>query len=186
MRVLAIAASAVVTVAMIGEVAAHEFPARRQIVAQADADKAMFLITWTSARGPQGSQMVARALWGRRGKRRQAALEALASREAIAGLEIFADGSAVEPSSIEVKVHLDTRQPVRLVAVVLVTVARKGAQKISIRNKSSVATRLMWTAPKGAARGPDRPRKWLPGRRTLTLTWTPTDVSKARMRSRRH
>jgi hypothetical protein len=172
-------------VASVAEAPAHEIPARRQVVAQADADRAMFLVTWASARGPQGSQLIARALWGRRGDRRQVAVEALASREALSGLEILADGVAVKPSSIEVKVRIDARQPARLVAAVLVTVDRDGARTITVRNRSAVSTRLMWTSPGRAATGPDQPRAWLPGRRTLTLTWTRPDVSQASMRPRR-
>lgn len=174
-----------VLAALAAEAGAHEIPARRQVVAQADAGKAMFLITWTSARGPQGSQLIARALWGRRGARRQAALEALAAREALDGLEILADGAPVEPASIEVKVNVDARRPARIVAAVLVTVPRASARAVTVRNRSTMSTRLMWISSDRAALGPDQPRRWLPGRRALTLTWKPADVPQPPSRPRR-
>ena len=170
--------------ALAAEASAHEIPARRQVVVQAEADRAMILVTWTSARGPQGSQLIARALWGRRGERGRAALEALAAREALDGLEILAGGRPVEPTSIEVKVNVDPRRPARIVAAVLVTVPRVAARAITVRSTSPMSTRLMWTSPDRAARGPDRAQRWLPGRRSLTLTWNPAHASSSPLRQR--
>jgi hypothetical protein len=162
-----------------GEGAAHDSPERRQIIAQAEADAAVFLVAWTSARSPQGSQLLGRALWGRRAPRARVALEALAAREALASLEIRRDGAPVSftgsGARIDVEVKIDPRPPARVVAAVLITVPRRGAAAISLRDRSAERSRLMWIdRADGLVAGPDRPDRWLPGRRSLTLTWKPS------------
>lgn len=174
-RSAAAVASFAVLVGLASSGDAHIIPPRRAVTVEADADGVALLVAWTSERGPQGSELLARATWGRRGARARAAIRAMAAAEALEGLEILADGRPVKPSETRVKVRIETKQPARLVAVVLITVPRRGAHHLTLRDTSQMQSRLMWTdRSDGRASGPGKPGRWLAGRRHLTLTWTPS------------
>lgn len=173
-RPLAAAAALAALAAFAPSGAAHIIPPRRAVTVEADADGVALLVAWTSERGPQGSELLARATWGRRGPRARSAIRALAAAEALEGLEILADGRPVKPTETHVKVRVETREPARLVAVVLITVPRRGAHHLTLRDTSQMQSRLMWTdRSRGRASGPGKPGRWLAGRRHLTLTWNP-------------
>ncbi len=154
----------------------HSVPPRRTVTVQAEKAGAAVLVTWTSARGPQGAQMLGRAAWGR-SARATDALRALASAEALRGLEFETGGVPVSPKSAKIKVRVDTgnsSDPPRIVCVVLLSFEskRKFKSELVVRSVGRVETGIRWIDKSvGRARSTQAAGKWLGPRRTLRLSW---------------
>ncbi len=153
---------------------AHTVPARRSVTVQAESGEAAVLVTWTSARGPQGSQLLLRAAWGRSGRARDA-MRSLAATEALRGLLFLVDGNVAIPKTTEVKVRVDQKQPVRVFAAVLVTISVPAGSSLSVSRKSGAFTQLRWRTRTGpninvGASSPIKEKTWI-RKRTLRIDW---------------
>ncbi len=125
---------------------AHYVPARRSITIQAEEHEAAVLITWTSARGSQGAELLARAAWGRR-SRANDALRNLAANEALRGLHLTLDDQPVRPATTHIKMRVErptARDPMRVFVAVLLTVQIGPGQSLALAVRGGASSQLRW------------------------------------------
>jgi len=125
---------------------AHYVPARRSVTIQAEEHDAAVLVTWTSARGTQGAELLARAAWGRT-SRATDALRNLAANEALRGLHLTLDGQPARPATTHIKMRVEratARDPMRVFVAVLLTVKVGPGQSLALSVRGGASSQLRW------------------------------------------
>lgn len=169
----AAAFAAVVTLSAASAAAsAHNSPARRSIVVQAEANEVVILVSWTAPTGILGKLMIAGAAWGRSNAEGLRALKARAAERALAPLEVELDGAPLALKTAGIKLAtLDGRPSV---AVLLTAEISSAAHSLRVEVDSREASRILWTDKSDGAMTASRktpPDQWATGQSPLYISW---------------
>jgi hypothetical protein len=148
---------------------AHEAPARRAVVIQAEEAGATILVLWQPSNHLAAALPALQAQWGRDREASRDALRLQWTARALAPLHLRLDGEPVKPVDVESKlVPVGDGEHAGLAVLISLQWEAEGPHRLSVEADSR--TRLQWRdRSEGRAASSHRPREW--GNRTLALDW---------------